>query len=528
MRVVQPLVIVCVALAVAGRADAQPPSIYGPGPSSSSSSRSSSGSSTSTPATSISTTSASPFLGGVPSGAATGQTLTITVIDAIYRALEHNLGVLSAEEALGRARGSQWEKLSDLLPNVSGRVDETREKINLAAFGFGAPGGPAFPGIPDVVGPFNVFDARVYLSQSVFDLEQINTAREQSHLVEAARLTHHSARNFVIHVAGNAFIQALAGKARVDAARAQLETADALYKQAQDLKQGGLVAGIDVLRAQVQLNTQQQRATAANNDFEKMKLTLARIIGLPLGQPFELDPNIPEVPVADTSMEQLVELALKTRPDYQAALERVHAAESNRASIVGSNLPSFHVTADIGEIGLSAGSVKSTYTVVGGLNVPIFNGGNTHGKLVTADADLRARRSEAEDLRASIYYEIRGALLDLQATGEQLRVATSARDLAAQELTQARDRFTAGVGNNLEIVQAQEAVALASEQFISAQYGYELAKGALVRGTGTTEEILRQIAPNRPPVPKTSTLSVITSPMRETTTMTTTTNRGGR
>ena len=110
-----------------------------------------------------------------------------------------------------------------------------------------------------------------------------------------------------------------------------------------------------------------------------------------------------------------------------------------------------------------------------------------------ADADLRARSDEAEDLRASIYYEVRAAFLDLQATSEQLRAATSARDLATEQLTQARDRFAAGVANNIDVVQAQEALALATEQFISAQYGYDLAKGALVRGVGTSEEILRQI-----------------------------------
>ena len=113
--------------------------------------------------------------------------------------------------------------------------------------------------------------------------------------------------------------------------------------------------------------------------------------------------------------------------------------------------------------------------------------------MLEAEADLRNRRSEADDLKASIYYDIRAAFLDLQATTEQLQVATKARDLAAQQLTQARDRFTAGVGSNIEVVQAQEAVALASEQYIAARYGYDLAKGALVRGTGSTDDLLRQL-----------------------------------
>ena len=434
-----------------------------------------------------------PFQGGVPSGTVSSEPLKLTVIDAIMRALDHNLGVLTAEEALGRARGTRWNTLSELLPNVEGRVDERRQKINLAAFGFsGGPDSP-FGAIPTIVGPFNVFDARVFVSQSVFSLEAINDARSGDHELAAAKLSRQSARDFVIHVAGNIYIQALAAAARADSARAQLETAQTLYNQAQSLRQSGIIAGIDVLRAQVQMSAQQQRATAATNDFEKTKLALARVVGLPLGQAFTLEPNIPELPPSAASLDQAVERAYASRPDLQAALARVRAAEASRAAVVGSNLPSVRVAADVGEIGLTASDAKTTYTVTGTVSVPIFNGGRTHGRLLQADAELRQRRAEVEDLKAAIYYEVRAAFLDLDATAEQLKVATTARDLAAQQLTQARDRFAAGVANNVEVIQAQEAVALASEQFITAQYGYDLAKGALVRGIGSSAETLRQL-----------------------------------
>src|SRR5437868_3718525 len=95
------------------------------------------------------------FQRGVPSGTATTESIALNVVDAINRALEHNLGLLAAEEAAGRARGARWIALADLLPNVSGRLAETRQKVNLAAFGFPLPAG-----IPPIVGPFNTFDAR--------------------------------------------------------------------------------------------------------------------------------------------------------------------------------------------------------------------------------------------------------------------------------------------------------------------------------------------------------------------------------
>jgi outer membrane protein TolC len=433
------------------------------------------------------------FLGGVPTGTPTGEVINLTVIDAIQRALQHNLGVLLAEDAVGRAEGTRSRMLSELLPNVSARATETRQKINLEAFGFGAPGGPAFPGLPTIVGPFNVFDARVFVSQTVVDLSALNDTRSASHSSAAAKLSNQSARNFVIHVAGNLYIQALAASARADTAKAQLDTATALYNQAVDLKQSGMIAGVDALRSEVQLNIEQQRATAARNEFEISRLQLAHAIGLPLGQAFTLDPKLPELPTPDMTLEQIVEQAYRTRPDYQAALEQVRAAEASRAAIVGSNLPSVHVNADYGAIGLTLPDAKATYTIVGSVNVPIWEGGKTRAKLIEADADLQNRRSAADDLKASIYYDVRAAMLDLQATREQLGVATRARDLAAQELTQARDRFAAGVASNVEVVQAQQSVAIANEQFISAQYGYDLAKGALIRGVGSSEDVLRQI-----------------------------------
>ncbi len=433
-----------------------------------------------------------PFLGGVPSGAPTGTVETITVVQAVTRALDHNLGVLTAQESLGRAQGVRWKVLSDLLPNVSGRIAETRQQTNLQAFGFGGAESP-FPDLAPVVGPFNVFDARVFVSQAVVDLHALNDARAEAHNVQAARHLYKGARDFVIYVAGTLYVQALAMSARADAARAQQHTAEALYTQATDLKTSGLVAGIDVLRAEVQLNTLKQRATIAANEFEKSKLQLARAIGLPLGQRFALDPALPVLSGPDLSLEEAVERAYRTRPDYLAAQERIRAAEASRRGVIGEALPSIRVNADYGEIGLYTTDAHATFAVTGAVSVPIFQGGRTRGRLLEADANLRSRRAEAEDLKAAIYYEVRTAFLDLAATAQQLAVAGRARELSAQQLTQARDRFAAGVASNIEVVQAQDAVAVASEQYIAAQYGYDLAKGALSRGIGSAEDLLRQL-----------------------------------
>ena len=431
------------------------------------------------------------FLGGVPSGTRTDAAVTISILDAMDRALAHNLGVLTTENELDHARGTRWRELSALLPSVNARISEVRQQTNLQAFGFGS-FGDAFAGVPTIVGPFNVFDARVYVSQSVLDLAARRSANAETHNVEAARHTYQNARDLVVWVAGNLYLQSLAASARVESARIQQDTAQALYSQAVDLRQSGLVAGIDVLRAEVQLNVETNRATTAANEFEKMKLQLARVMGLPLGQEFALDARLPELPNLDLSLDQAVERAYQTRADYQAALERVRAAEATRQSIVGEHLPSVRVNADVGDIGLSPTDAHGTFSVSGAVQIPIYQGGRTRGRLIEADADLRNRRAEADDLKAAIYYDVRTAFLDLQSTSAQLQVATKARMLAAQQLTQSRDRFAAGITSNIEVVQAQEAVAVANEQYTTALYGYDLARGALIRGVGTAESTLRQ------------------------------------
>ena len=393
----------------------------------------------------------SPFAGGVPDGQPTTQTLQLTVADVIHRALEHNLGVLLSDEDVSHAAGARWIALSQLLPNVTARVAESRMRINLEAFGFS----PSAFGLSRAVGPFNNFDARVYLSQSVLDLRAINETRAENHDLEAARHSYKSARDLVVLVAANAYLEALAADARARSARASLQTSDALYQQAQDLKQSGIVAGIDVVRAEVRLNGDRQRVTVSQNDFEKSRLQLARVIGLPVGQPFALSAELPNVPVPDITLEQALAQAYRDRPDYLAAQERVRAAESTRAAAGSELLPSLRVNADYGALGLTPADPVATYNLTGAVNVPIFQGGRTQGRIAQAESDLRQRRAEAEDMRSQIYYDVRSAFLDLQATSEQFQVATRSRELANQELMQARDRFAAGIANNIEVVQAR-------------------------------------------------------------------------
>jgi outer membrane protein TolC len=421
----------------------------------------------------------SPFFGSVPKGTVTAEPLALSVKDAVQRALQNNLGLLVQEESEATARGARWRALADLLPDVSGALGPRRQVINLEAFGF--------PGPPSIVGPFNVYEARVFLSQPVIDMSALNDARAASLRQKAEKYGVKTARDLVVLVAVNLYLESVATASRVEMTRAQRDTADALFKQAQDLKGAGLVAGIDVLRAQVQLQTQRQRLIAAENDFEKSKLQLERAIGIPIGQPITLTDKIPYAPMPELPIDEALKRAFESRSDYLAAKSRVEAADAARKAATGALLPTFRVDADYGAIGQTIGTAHSTYTVAANVRVPIFDGGRTTARRIETASALRQREAELADFRSRVEYEVRSSLLDLRSSGEQLLAAQTNVQLANDELQQARDRFGAGVAGNLEVTQAQEAVATASETYISALYSHNLAKASLARSLGVAE-----------------------------------------
>lgn len=432
------------------------------------------------------------FRGGVPDDGPPADTpLSLGILDAIDRGLTHNLGLLAAERDIDRAEGARWQALSDLLPDINGGVTFSRQQVNLKAFGFPLPAG-----VPPIVGPFNIFDARVSLSQSIFDWSAITSARAETHRVASARHSYQSARDLVVLVTTNLYLNALATRARAESAEAQLGTAQALSDQAVDLRRAGVIATIDVLRANVELNTARQRATVARNDHETAKLELARVVGLPLGQAFTLVDDVPYVPAPDTTLDDALARAYATRPDYLAALERLRAAEADRAAVAAESLPAASLNANYGDIGPSIGDSHGTFNISAAITVPIFSG-DRRGRTVTAAAAVRDRRAEVEDLRAGIYYEIRTTFLNLQASEDVLHTAELGRELAAAELTQARDRFAAGVTSNIEVVQAQAAVALANEQYTGALYQFNVNKALLAHGVGAAEQAIRDFLGGR-------------------------------
>jgi outer membrane protein TolC len=428
------------------------------------------------------TSAQNPYLGGVPSGTATPGTVSLTLSEAISRGLKQNLGVVISEQATRSAEGNLWSARAGLLPYASASVGESRQTVNLEAYGF-----PTAPGESPLVGPFNVLDARVSLSQTVFSWSAIQSARAGGEALKAAKYSYKDARDLVVFTVANLYLQAVTGASQIEAAQAQTKTAQALYDRAVDMKNSGLVPAIDVLRAQVQLQAQQQRLIYYENDFAKRKLTLARAIGLPLDQRFELPDKMPYAQIRPPSLDDALAQAYQSRSDYLAAHARLRAARDAKAAASAERLPSLGLTANVGKIGPSADRSLKTYSIAAGVRVPIFEGGTIRARVLEADAALKQQQAQFDDLRARIDYEVRSTFLDLKAADDRVQVARSARDLAGQQLGQAQDRFSAGVASSIEVVQAQEAVATASDNYISSLYAYNLAKISLARALGVAE-----------------------------------------
>jgi outer membrane protein TolC len=429
----------------------------------------------------------SPFAGSVSAKAVPGV-MPISLQEAIDLGLKQNLGLLLSNADIRAARGQRWEQLSALLPHVTATPYADVSQINLRELGisFSIPGFNLPPTVR-----FSYFDARVNVGQSLFDWKAINRTRAANQSLKSAEYTYRDARDLVVLAVGYTYLQAIADEARIQTAQAQVATAQALYDQASDQVTAGTSPAIDGLRAKVELQTRQQQLIQARNAFAIQKLTVARVIGLAPGQEFDLTDKSPYQPFEGITVDEALKRAYASRSDYKAALSDTRAAEFSRKAAVAGYFPSLSFSADYGAGGTHPSTAQQVFEVRGALNIPIFQGGSVHGDVLQAEARLEQSRERLENLRAQIDSDVRTALLNLESSAQQVDVARSNIALAEETLVQSRDRFSAGVADTVEVVQSQELVASAHEQFISSLYSYNFAKISLARALGVAEEAVK-------------------------------------
>jgi outer membrane protein TolC len=415
--------------------------------------------------------------------------LQLSLEDAIARGLKQNLGALLRGEDIHSAQGARWQQLSALLPNVTTSSYVDGSQVDLAEFGFTFNLRNVGVSIPTVVGPFGYFDSRAYVSQSLFDWKAINSVHAASETIKSAQSSYQDARDLVVLAVGYLYLQTIADQARIETADAQVKSAEAVYNQASDQVHAGTSPAIDALRAHVELQSRQQQLIQAKNSFAIQKLRLARVIGLAPAQQFELTDTSPYQPFAGLSVEEALQHAYRSRSDYQAALADVRAGEYTRKAAEAGYLPSLVLNGDYGLAGtIPQLMTHGVFDVKGTLTIPIFLGGRVKGDVLAAEARLRQSRDRAENLRAQIDADVRTALFNVESAEQLVAVSRSNIDLADQTLAQSQDRFRAGVTDTVEVVQAQEAVASAHEDYISSLYQDNYAKISLARALGVAEQ----------------------------------------
>jgi outer membrane protein TolC len=423
----------------------------------------------------------SSFQGSVTAGEVSAQPLDLTLDAAIQRGLKYNLGtILSTTQASG-VRGQRLTQLQTLLPTVDASWKESLQQVDLAALGL------RVPGFPTIVGPFGYTDLRAYLSWAVVNVNSIRTYLAARHNFNAAQLTAEDARQMVVLTVGNAYLLVLADEARVTSAEAQVATAKVSLDQAVNSHQAGTAPLLDELRARVDYQTLQQQLIVTQNSLEKDRLALARTIGLPLAQKFNLVDKVPFAIFDKLDVDAAIREAHANRKDLAAMVEQTHSAEEQRKAATADRYPTLKTDVDYGLIGVNFGTSHGTVDATGTVSVPVFKEFGFRGEAEQAQSQLDTQTADLSDKNAQVDADVRDALLDIASAEQQVQVARSSVDLANEALSEAQQRYAAGVSDNLAVSQAAQSVALANVQYVSSLYQHNLAKLSLARSLGAAE-----------------------------------------
>jgi len=425
------------------------------------------------------------FTGSLVAGKATGAVLDLSLDDAIARGLRQNLGLILQATAQQSAHGQQMEQLQNLLPTVTGNASIEVEQIDLAAYGL------KFPGLNPIIGPFQVEDFRAYLTQSLINVPALENYIAAKHNFAAAQLSAEDAREMVVLTVGNAYLLCLADAARITAVTAELATSKLSLDQAKASHDAGVSPRLDVLRAQVDYQNEQQALISTTNQLAKDKLALARAIGLPLDQAFRLTDSQPYAALDNLDPAAAFAQALKNRKDLAAANEQVAAAQAQMKAARGDQLPSVQFSGDFGDIGQTVDHSHGSYSATGSVSAPVLQIARTRGEEDIAGAQVAQASDKLADQVQQVNAEIRDSILDIQSAAKLVEAAKSNVDLANEALSEAQQRFQAGVSDNLPVSQAQASVEQANDQYIAALYQHNAAKLSLARALGVAETNLK-------------------------------------
>ena len=412
------------------------------------------------------------------------STIRLSLGETVRLAAQQNTAVQSARYRVAAAQARVTQSRADLLPNVSGAASERRSTLNsAAAFPIELP----MPGIDrngTILGPLDVFDARARLSQNVFDpaaLARVKSARTN---VAAAGAGVGQTADVAAATAANAYLSVLRADAAYEARLQDSTLAADLLRIAQDQLQAGTGVALDVTRARAQLTGARTQLIMARNERDRTRIDLARTLSLPLVN-IQLTDSLGSLPLNVATTEQAaLDAALQGRSDLRALELQAQAARQQASAIKAEALPTVGLLADYGLSQRNGRSFLPTYDLGVALSVPIFDGFRREGRIEEQTSTARDLENRARDLRVQVEADVRTAVLNLASSTEAVAAARERLALAEQEVSQARERFQAGVSGNADVITAALSLNAARTQLVDALTAYQASRVALARAQG--------------------------------------------
>ena len=414
--------------------------------------------------------------------------------EAIQLALKNNTQVKIQAAQQQYVHGQILAVGNALLPNLTASGYQQAQEINLAAMGF-KPGTLQIPGInvnaiPEIV-KVDTTNAQISLSQQLFNVPAYELYRSAQKAADAASWAALNSRGGVVLNVGGLYLKILADTGTIRNDQALLKQDELVYEHAKDSRDAGVGINLDVLRAQVQLQTDQQQLISAINTEAKDKIQLNRVMGQPAGQQLQLVDAAPygdfDASSSDDAIRNALAVAYVRRKDLRGLESQLEVALKARDALKYERLPVVAVGGFYGVLGQTRGLYHGDFVAEGQLRVPVFIEATLRGQKEVAEAQIRQLRQQITALRAQIEADIRSSLLDVQSSQAQVKIAHSNVDLATQALSDATVRFTSGVDDNLPVVRAQATLEGAQAQVIQTEYQYNYSKLNLARNTGVVE-----------------------------------------
>jgi outer membrane protein len=417
-------------------------------------------------------------------GTASTGVMRLTLDQAVSLALKQNptaqIAIITAAESVQDKNVAR----AALLPQANLSVTDTAERVNVEAFF-----GKKFPGIPQHAGPFQIFSAGPTFSAPVFDLTLFRRYQAARETVNASKADSLSTREQVILLVVSQYIGTLRAVANVEASQSRVELAQALYDQAADVQKEGVGTGIDTLRANVELQNEKQRLLEAEADRETSLFGLSRLLNLDPRQRIELGDSLSFFDTPQPEVAASIDSALLERQEWKALQQQLKAAGLQKKASSESRLPKVDFTGNWAYLGGSSTTGIPTYNYEAAISVPLFTGGRIHAEIVRADLEIQKLQQQEDDLRNQIALDVKTALINLDSARNQVAVANLGVQLSKEEVDQARDRFKAGVANNIEVIQAQDSLARANDNQIAALYRFNQARADFARSIGQMEKV---------------------------------------